>query len=333
MIRIFHLFFTHPRKTIREHSYPQNDDEIILNVIGSPEQGDDNSILPQAFVSRTSFCALMLDGNRILDEGVQYLTEMRRYTFDKLSALISYTPSLRHLNLSHSNIRFLHADRWQKLLLEKFSLRYREPGYGDNYPIHDGELNNFVSPFWIQRNLIVDIEICEYDIYYFVRPFKKRWYEYSIEHSKLAQLTIKYFDPHDAPNILLNQIKRVLNFTQIYHLNIEQNISIARLINIKYVCLEKTCTMEDILFLISFCRHMEYLDIECIKNMNIQSFLSEILNKMNENHREYLHALCIYITTADNQMIKQLEQMIDDEKLLLDYTIHRQLYNIYLKWK
>ncbi|CAF4339791.1 unnamed protein product [Adineta steineri] len=91
--------------------------------------------------------------------------------------------------------------------------------------------------------------------------------------------------------------------------------------------------MEDILFLISFCRHMEYLNVEGVENMNIQSFLSDILNKMNQYHYEYLHTLCIYITTADNQMIKQLEQMIDDEKILLDCTIHRQLCNIYLKCK
>ncbi|CAF3892652.1 unnamed protein product [Adineta steineri] len=365
---------------------------------------------------------------------ITYLHIAHSYTFDELSALLSYTPSLRHLNLSHSSrydsyiedllpmnsnelihlsifsnnlnfdefqlfveqirsklqilyvnflkrdIRFLHADRWQKLLLEnfsqlkKFSLCYREPGYGDNYPIYDGELNQFVSPFWIQRNLIFDIEVYECNIYYFVRPFKERWYEYPIEHSKLTQLTIKYVYSNELPDILLNQIKRVLNFTQIYHLNIEQKISFERLMqiihllpdlislkvnplsfyeaisrfgnqklpttfafehasNIKYVCLEKTCTMEDISFLMSFCPHMEYLNVEWIKNMNIQSFLREILNKINQNHHEYLHALCIHIATADDQMIKQLKQMIDDEKLLLDYTIYRQLYNIYLKWK
>ncbi|CAF1259772.1 unnamed protein product [Adineta steineri] len=109
---------------------------------------------------------------------------------------------------------------WQKLLLENFSLLYHESGYGDNYLIYDQELNQFVSQFWIQRNLIFDIEIWEYNNY-FVRPFKKRWYEYSIEHSTLAQLTIKYVYTHQLPDVLLNQIKRILNFTQIYHLNIE----------------------------------------------------------------------------------------------------------------
>ncbi|CAF1279291.1 unnamed protein product [Adineta steineri] len=365
---------------------------------------------------------------------ITYLHIAHWYTFHELSALLSYTPSLRHLNLSHTNnddayiedilpmnmnelihlsifssdlnfhefqsfvekihsklqilnvyftkpdIRFLHADRWQKLLLEnfsqleKFSLCYREMENRDNYPIYDGQLNQFVSPFWIQRNLIFGIEVEQYSHYYYVCPLKKRWYEYCIEHSKSAQLTIKCVYPDELPDILLNQIKRVLNFTQIYHLNIDQKISTESLMqiihllpdlislkisalfyyesilqfgdhefpttsalehasNIKYVCLEMTFTMDDISFLMSFCPHMEYLNVECIENMNIQSFLREILNKINQNHHKYLHELCIYIITADEQMIKQLKQMIDDDKLLLNYTIHRQLYNIYLKWK
>jgi len=78
---------------------------------------------------------------------------------------------------------------------------------------------------------------------------------------------------------------------------------------------------------------MEYLNVECIKDMNIELFIRNILNVINNNHYEYLRLLCIYITTADDQMIKRLKKMIDDEKLLLDYTIHRELYNIYLKWK
>jgi hypothetical protein len=162
---------------------------------------------------------------------IEYLNIAHWYTFDELCALISYTPNLRHLKLSHTNkdesniedmlpnqneivhlsiftcylsfnefeffieklnsklkilnvvlssrdITYLHANRWQKLLsenlpqLEKFSLRYRESGYGDNYPIYEGKLNEFISPFWIQRNLIFDIEIYEYNIHYFVRPLK-----------------------------------------------------------------------------------------------------------------------------------------------------------------
>ena len=207
----------------------------------------------------------------------------------------------------------------------------------------------------------------------FISCFRNRWYKYinsSIEHSKSTQLTIKYVYSDEPPDILLGQINRVLNITQIYHLNIEQNISAERLMqiihllpdiislninslafyrtelfferefptssalehakNIKYVYLDKIYNIHDIDFLMSFCPHTEYLSIECMQNMNIQSFLKEIFNQINH---AYLCLLCIYIRTADDQMIKDLNKMIYDEKLLLDYSIHRQLYNIYLKWK
>jgi hypothetical protein len=203
--------------------------------------------------------------------------------------------------------------------------------------------------------------------------FRKRWYKdinSSIEHSKSTQLTIKYVYSGELPDILLNQIKRVLNFTQIYHLNIEQRISDETLMqiihllpdlislkinslafyrttlfleqefpiaaasehakNIEYVYLDRTFTIQDVYFLMSFCPQMKYLNVECIQNINIQTFLGDILNEINH---ESLRSLCIYITTADDQMIKQLNQMIHHEKLLLDYTIHRQLCYIYLKWK
>ena len=163
---------------------------------------------------------------------LEYLDIAHWYTFDELSALLSYTPRLRCLNLSNSNwydfnledmspinlnhlirlsmytqylnfdqfqlfiekihsklkvlhvnfakrdINFLDADRWQQFLsqnfaqLEKFSLHYREPGLGDDYSIYNGESNQFISPFWMEKNVIFDIEIHEYNIQYFLRPYK-----------------------------------------------------------------------------------------------------------------------------------------------------------------
>ncbi|CAF1359208.1 unnamed protein product [Adineta steineri] len=405
---IYQLIFSLPKLKSNELSSHRNEDSISI---------------------------LMPNNNQI--SPIEYLKIAHSYTFDELNTLISYTPNLRRLNLSHANIddsdiedmlpmnlnnlihlsiftnslnfdefelfiekmnsklkslrviaysnqdiTYLYADRWQKLIsenfsqLEKFSLCFDESRMGRNCPIYDGGLNQFSSPFWIQRNLIFDIEIYEYNIHYYVRSYKYRWYNdinSSHEHSKSTQLTIKYVYTDEPVFFLLDQIKRVLNFTQIYHLNIEQQITEERLMqiihllpdlitinlyslsfyeeypflnqgypttsalehakNIKYVYLDQTSTIKDIYFLMSFCPQMEYLSVECIKNMNIQLFLKDILKEINQKHYEYLHLLCIFIRTADDQMIKQLNQMIYDEKLLLDYTIHRRSYNIYLKWK
>ncbi|CAF1393337.1 unnamed protein product [Adineta ricciae] len=285
-----------------------------------------------------------------------------------------------HINFAQRDIRFLRADCWQKLLsqqfpqLENFSLCYRELGFRGEHPAYGGELNSFVSLFWIQLNLIFDIEIRENANFYFIRSLKKRWYQHSLEHSKSTQLTVKYVYSYEPAHLLLQQIKRVLNFTQIYHLNIEQKISTMRLMeilhllpdlitlkinslslyqtsfrvfereldrtlvlehtnNIKCVYLEKTFTTKDISFLISFCPQMKYLNVECLQNMNIQLFLRKILKQMNEKHHEYLRSLCIYTKKADEQMVKELNEMISQETLLADYTIRRELYNIHLKWK
>ncbi len=186
-------------------------------------------------------------------------------------------------------------------------------------------------------------------------------------------MTITYIFNDEPPDILLTYVKRVLNITQIYHLDIRQGISIDRLMQIihllpdlitlkitslsfyrsfildgqvfpttcsiehartiKNVSMENTKKMEEIYFLISFCPHMEYLNVECIKDMNVELFVRDILNKINNNHHKHLRLLCIYDTKADDEMIKRLNKMIDDEKLLLNYRIHRELYNIYLQWK
>jgi hypothetical protein len=164
---------------------------------------------------------------------IEYLDIAHWYTFDELSALISYTPQLRRLSLSHINqddsntetmlpvtlnnltyfsmhtnninfdefemfieniysklkvlrvsfsykdITLLHANRWEQLIsryfpqLEKFSLRYREGGgYRDEYPIYSGGQNQFISPFWIERKWLLEIDTYEYSINYIVRPYR-----------------------------------------------------------------------------------------------------------------------------------------------------------------
>ena len=186
-------------------------------------------------------------------------------------------------------------------------------------------------------------------------------------------MTIKYIFSDEPPDILLIYVKRILNISQIYHLDIRQQISIERLMQIihllpdlitlkmtslsfyrsiilygqvfpttcsieharqiKNVYMEKTKTIEEIYFLITFCPHMEYLNVECIKDINIELFVRDILNKINNNHHTHLRLLCIYDTKADDKMIKTLEKMIYVKKLLVDYTIKRVLDNIYLQWK
>ncbi|CAF1198987.1 unnamed protein product [Rotaria sordida] len=361
---------------------------------------------------------------------IEYLHIAHWYTFDELSVLISYTPQLRRLDLSHANqddstidtmlpitldnltyismytnyinsdefevfikniysklkalyvtfsyqdITFLRAYRWEQLILrylsqlKKFSLKY----YEHTYPIYSGGRNQFISSFWIERKLIFHVEINENNILYLVCPYRKRWYEYNnsiLEYLKSTQLTIKYVFSGEPANDLFIYIKRILNIVQIYHLDIQQQISISRLMQIihllpdlitlkinsltfhrsiinkefpttfsiehvskiKKVYMEKTQAIQEIYFLLNICPHMEFLNVESMNGMTIELFVRDILNKINKDHHKDLRLLCIYVSKLDDQIIKRLNKMIDNEKILSNYTIHHELDNIYLQWK
>jgi hypothetical protein len=67
--------------------------------------------------------------------------------------------------------------------------------------------------------------------------------------------------------------------------------------------------------------------------MNVELFLQDILKNINNQNNEYLRLLCFRAPVADDKMIRKLEKMINEKKLLSDYTIKRVLNNIYLQWK
>jgi hypothetical protein len=54
--------------------------------------------------------------------------------------------------------------------------------------------------------------------------------------------------------------------------------------------------------------------------------------KMKTQHQSKFQLLCFHVPAADDQTIKQLNKMIDDEKLLTNYTIKRVLDYIHLQW-
>jgi hypothetical protein len=90
--------------------------------------------------------------------------------------------------------------------------------------------------------------------------------------------------------------------------------------------------IDEIVFLMDLCPHLIYLRVDNINNMNMESFVRIILLKMKTQHQSKLQLLCFHVRAADDQTIKQLNKMIDDEKLLIDYTIKRVLDFIYLQW-
>jgi len=61
-------------------------------------------------------------------------------------------------------------------------------------------------------------------------------------------------------------------------------------------------------------------------------FSQTILKRINDSGTLYLHSLCFHIPLADDQMVEYLQTMIQNEQLLLQFTIKRILAVIYLHW-
>jgi hypothetical protein len=87
--------------------------------------------------------------------------------------------------------------------------------------------------------------------------------------------------------------------------------------------------IEEVYFLIELCPHMIYLRVDDLHKMDMDLFLRLILKKM---ITKCPRLLSFHVRAADDQMIEQINKMIADEKLLIDYTIKRVLDFIYLQW-
>ncbi len=81
------------------------------------------------------------------------------------------------------------------------------------------------------------------------------------------------------------------------------------------VYLEKMIEIGDFYFLLALCPYMKYLIMDCINNMDGESFLRIILKKINHDHDDHLRSLCFYVPEADDKVINKLDKMISSEKL------------------
>ncbi|CAF1480761.1 unnamed protein product, partial [Rotaria sordida] len=201
----------------------------------------------------------------------------------------------------------------------------------------------------------------------------------SSEIFKSTRFTATCLPRKEELEILMMNISSILTLTQIYHLEIpERQICSSSLINIinvlskldsfkihslslsptrnssveeialrnvsnknkiTKVCLEKMIEIEEIYYLMKLCPRMNYLQVDYINNINIELFIQDILQKVQNEHNQYLHSLCFLVPTIDHEMVKKLEEMIHSQKLFLHYMIKRQytinhvVNSIYLEWR
>jgi hypothetical protein len=173
--------------------------------------------------------------------------------------------------------------------------------------------------------------------------------------------------------MMIDDIKRILVITQVYHLNIHETSTsiclLIRMINILpdlltlkiYSLLfdgDKGLNMEEFSIfcakrnrinavyvevlnnihcvgcLFMVCHYMKHFQVKCIINMNIQMFLQIILKEITQRrNNHYLHSLCFHEIAPNYQTIEYLQEINKYEQLLVDFTIKRVNNNIYLQWK
>jgi len=95
------------------------------------------------------------------------------------------------------------------------------------------------------------------------------------------------------------------------------------------VYVEQMLIIDEVFFLMMLFPYVTHFKIDGICNMDIEACLMNILPEIND----CLRSLCFCAPTADDQMIKTLEKMIDDNELLIDYKIKHVFDNIFLEWK
>ncbi|CAF3538411.1 unnamed protein product, partial [Rotaria sp. Silwood2] len=86
-------------------------------------------------------------------------------------------------------------------------------------------------------------------------------------------------------------------------------------------------------FLLNFCRHLEYIEVDDFVEMDVKSILQDIVLKTNHDGDNHLHSVCFHVPTADDKMIKNLNKYIREHKLLLNFKINRVLDDIYITLK
>jgi len=70
-----------------------------------------------------------------------------------------------------------------------------------------------------------------------------------------------------------------------------------------------------------------------INNIDFELLVRDILNKITKKCNYQLRSFCFSIPTADDDIVKELEEMINVDNLSFDFTIKCIIDKIYMQWK
>ncbi|CAF1425257.1 unnamed protein product [Adineta ricciae] len=319
-------------------------------------------------------------------------------TFDDFQIFISKIHcklTILNLFIVSSDITFLSGDRWQRFLIQylphlvefsfKYSLSFDD--IHENMNFDRNMKNQFNSSFWIQQNWILDVEIELNAIVYSIKPFWKHfnknlhWFyqqqNYSMELSnklsKTTRLVIIYELFNDNMYDLLSYIDHIFNITDIYHLEILEDISFTELTeilsvfhqlhslqlytfsskvkismlnedilcyitkkqrnSIKQFKLMKLRKIDEMDFLMKLFPRLIYLKINDITHLNVKQFVQHMFNQMNRKSHRYLRSICFRISTMTNDLFEELKQIINQKRIFSCFTIQWRSNEIYIELK
>ena len=99
------------------------------------------------------------------------------------------------------------------------------------------------------------------------------------------------------------------------------------------VYIEEIRFAEEIFVCATLCPFMMHLKVNYINIADIHSCLRTILTEINHECHQHLRSLCFRVPGTDDQLIESLDKMINDEKLLINYTIKHVYDDLFLRWK
>ncbi|CAF3460830.1 unnamed protein product, partial [Rotaria sp. Silwood2] len=141
--------------------------------------------------------------------------------FETFLSQISCRLKYLHITLTYGESIFLNGHHWER------NYFYEAPEYSiDSVP-----LNPLNTPFWIQRQDILEIQMCTSCIKYWIHPYKKRWYDdtqnkttnSSVELSKSTRLTLIFINPDDPHPLTRIYTRHLSIIVQIFHLEIQMD--------------------------------------------------------------------------------------------------------------
>ncbi|CAF3442224.1 unnamed protein product [Rotaria socialis] len=157
--------------------------------------------------------------------------EMRFDGFQWFIKNIFWKLKVLHLNFEYEDIKCFDANQWEQLIrqhlpqLKNIYLTYYER-INDEHNIlkNAGQLNQFFSSFWTERQTIMEIEIHDEHIKYVIGPHRKSWYEYlqnNIVNSSV-QLILRNVNFEEYFPLVKSHIDDILTVGQIYHLEVSK---------------------------------------------------------------------------------------------------------------